>query len=124
MLRLSVIALGYLVALAGPFMISGLSFKVILWVLAGGAIALLGTGRQYNVPPRHPLRFALIVYLAGPVILFGLLLVFTRHLTDEQFKVTPLHPSGWLIIWYVIAGGGTNIRRLLQHRSQPAPPNQ
>ncbi len=111
-LRISILVVGYLVALFGALSIFSVQLYIsFLLLIAGGVVATLALRPTPAMTPR-----SWLVLLAGCVVILVVLYLFG----EERVRQWRPHPAGYTPTWFVCFNAFRQIRRVVSHEESPA----
>jgi len=110
--RVSVIIVGYLIALVGALSVFSVPLSVsLLTLVAGWGMTALASRRDYAAP-RFTWRTGL-VWVAGSAVILGVLWLIGE---DRVRHWTP-HPAGYQVVWLICLALFRHLRQIFHHDS-------
>jgi hypothetical protein len=110
--RVSVIIVGYLIAIAGALSVFSVPLSVsLLTLVAGCGVTALASRRDYSMP-RFSWRTG-IVWVAGSAVILGVLWL----IGEDRVRHWAPHPAGYHLVWLICLALFRHLRRIFHHGS-------
>jgi len=109
-LRISVIIVGYLIAIVGALTMFSVPLSLTLLIsVAGCGVTALASRRDYS-GPRFTWR-TVLVYVAGCAVILGVL----RLIGEDRVRQWTPHPAGYQVVWIFCLTMFQHLRYLFHH---------